>query len=55
MEEKAKKCQKVIIGLIDKYGKEKFAAAMMKYYGCRSLLDRGELLDLEELIMEDEK
>ena len=49
-EERCQYCQNEIVRLIEKYGKEKFALSMVRYYGLRSLLDRGELKDIEELI-----
>jgi len=43
---------KRIVGMIEVYGKAKFALGMIRYYGLRSLLDRKELDDIQEIINE---
>lgn len=43
---------KRIVSMIEVYGKTRFAIGMIKYYGLRSLVDRGELDDLQEIMNE---
>lgn len=52
MDEKFKKCYDEIVGLIEIYGKSRFAVALIRYYGLRSLVDRNELDDLKEILNE---
>ena len=41
-----------IVSMIEVYGKTKFALGLVHYYGLRSLLDRQELDDIQEIINE---
>lgn len=52
MDDKFQKCHDEIVRLIKVYGMSEFAEAMIRYYGLRSLLDRGELEDLKEILNE---
>lgn len=50
LEEKVKFVESTIINLIDTYGAKRFAHGMMMWYGCRSLVDNGELAGIEKEI-----
>ena len=41
---------KRIVSMIETYGKTRFALGLVRYYGLRSLLDRKELDDIQEII-----
>lgn len=51
-EDRELQAAKRIVSMIEVYGKSKFAIGMIRYYGLRSLLDRGELDNLQECINE---
>lgn len=43
IEERFESATDKIVAMIDMYGKEKFAHSLIRYYGLRSLLDKGDL------------
>ncbi len=51
-EEKVRFVESTITNLIDTYGAKRFAHGMMMWYGCRSLVDNGELAGIEKEIKE---
>ena len=49
-EEKVRFVEGTIINLIDTYGVKRFVHGMIMWYGCRSLVDDGELVEIEKEI-----
>ena len=50
IEEKVKLVEDTIVNLINTYGAKRFAHGMIMWYGCRSLVDDGELAGIEKEI-----
>lgn len=55
LEEKVRFVESTITNLINTYGAKRFAHGMMMWYGCRSLVDNGELAGLEKEIKKIEE
>ncbi len=49
-DEKTSEAVNRIVNMIEVYGKVKFALGLILYYGLRSLLDRKELDDIQEIL-----
>lgn len=50
LEERVRLAESTILNLINTYGAKRLAYGMIMWYGCRSLLDEGDLAGIEKEI-----